>query len=207
MQYGGVHYDRLKEHPEKLVVIRKEFEAVDSKSFATFSEKEQCAFLINAYNFYTIDLVVQNLPLKKGIRDISAPWDKKFINLFGEKASLNYIEHDLLRNKYKEPRIHFALVCASKGCPEILDKPFMSVDLDKQLDYAGKRFLFDKTKNHRDGKTLYLSQIFEWYGLDFNAKHKGGYREYVGKVLGIPVEAFEVKFLPYNWSLNRAESR
>lgn len=200
---GGVIYERLHSGDNVLGPVRSEFEKVESKAFSAFSEKEQISFLINAYNFYTLDLIVQNLPLKNGIRDIASPWDKKFITLFGKKVSLNHIEHQLLRKKYTEPGIHFALVCASKGCPELLDKPFTAISLNKQLDYAGKRFLMDTTKNRIDGKTLYLSQIFEWYGADFNATHKGGYREYVGNVLGIPIEDYKVKFLPYDWSLNK----
>ncbi len=202
---GGVTYSIL--GPAILEVSRTEFENVDSGTFLKFTEKEKIAFLINVYNFYTIDLIVQNLPLKNGIRDIAEPWDKKFIKLFGVKVSLNHIEHQLLRKKYFEPRIHFALVCASKGCPELSDMPFTALNLDKKLNNAGKRFLQDTTKNRIEGKTLYLSQIFEWYGSDFNAMHNGGYREYVGKVLGIPVETYSIKFLPYDWSLNEAKCR
>jgi hypothetical protein len=112
-----------------------------------------------------------------------------------------------LRKKYVEPRIHFALVCASKGCPALPDKPFTALSLDNQLDYAGKRFLKDTTKNRIEGKTLYLSQIFEWYGSDFNATHKGGYREYALKTLGVKADEYKIEFLPYDWGLNSAGNR
>jgi len=183
----------------------KSFEIVSSKDFNGFSQNEQIAFLINEYNFYTIDLIVSNLPLKSGIRDIASPWDKKFIYLFGEKSSLNFIEHDLLRKKYSEPRIHFALVCASKSCPALINRPFLASTIDSQLNDAAIFFLSDTTKNIVDGKTLKLSEIFKWYGDDFNKINKDGYLGYIKDILRLEKTDYKVKFLKYNWSLNNSK--
>jgi len=201
---GNVDYESMIGSPD-LQSISALFASVDSNRFNRFSLDERIAFLVNAYNFHTIELIVQHLPLKNGIRDIPKPWDTAFIPLFGGKISLNHIEHDLLRKKYNEPRIHFALVCASKSCPELYGKPFTPFNLDRQLDNAGKRFLHDSSRNRIKGKTVYLSRIFKWYAADFNSRYKGGFREYVGSVLGIPIVTYKITFLPYDWSLNRVQ--
>jgi len=200
VENGSVHYDKLKTDTDIIRTVRREFSAADKAVFEKFTEKERIAYLVNLYNFYTIDLIVQNLPLKNGIKDIEKPWDIKFVPFSGKKVSLNHIEHEILRKQFREPGIHFALVCASKSCPVLPGKPFDAMNLDTQLKQSAVLFLQDRSKNRIDSTTLYLSQIFEWYGQDF----KGGYLEYIGRVMGIPVDGVIVKFLPYNWDLNDA---
>lgn len=196
---GGVAYGQLGSDPI-VNEVSKEFSSLTEVEFKAMKVNSQVAFLINAYNFFTIVLIKDNYPLKNGIKDIKNPWDKKFIDLFGKKVSLNHIEHNLLRKQFDEPRIHFALVCASKGCPELVNEAYTGRSLSWQLDQAAKKFLSDRDKNYQENGKLYLSQIFKWYGKDFNKRH-GGYVNYVNKVLGI-TDKQKVKFLEYSWKLN-----
>jgi len=196
---GGVQYKRLLDKP-RFEAIKNNFEHLSRKEFDGFSEKGKLAFLINVYNFYTIELIVDNYPLKNGIRDIRKPWGQEFIPLFGEKVSLDYVEHTLIRKYFDEPRIHFAVVCASVGCPPLLDRAYTAENLDTQLDKAAKIFLTDSSKNYVKKNRLYLSKIFQWYGDDFNNKH-GSFKNYIKEVLDLTGK-YRVTFLEYDWSLN-----
>lgn len=194
-----VAYKKIGDDPLVNSIVA-EFESLTRDQFLQVDKKSQLAFLINAYNFYTIVLIKDHYPLKTGIKDISKPWDQKFITLFGRKVSLNHIEHDLLRKEYDEPRIHFAIVCASIGCPGLSNQAFVSTALDKQLDKVASRFLHDTTKNQIKNKTLYISKIFSWFGDDFNNQY-GGYQNYIKSVLNLSGK-YKIKFLKYDWHLN-----
>jgi hypothetical protein len=201
----GVLYNELKKTPAVIDNTKAFFESVSKKEFRQFSTEQQIAFLINAYNFYTLELIVNNLPLKNGIRDITSPWKQKFIKILDSNLSLDNIEHDILRKEYKEPRIHFALVCASISCPSLINKPFIAQNLSNMLDNVAKDFLLDETKNKIDKKTLYLSKIFDWYGSDFKVNYAEGYIGYIKEVLNLKEERYKIKFLDYNWNLNSME--
>jgi hypothetical protein len=195
----GVAYSEIAGDPQ-VAAVGAEFASLSAEAFSKLSTEDQIAFLVNAYNFHTIALVSKHYPLKSGIRDIGKPWDLKFIRLFGETVSLNHIEHDLLRSNYSEPRVHFALNCASRSCPVLPDRPFVGSALETQLAKAAKAFLADTTRNRVDGDKLMLSQIFQWYGGDFSDRY-GSYQEFVMGVLGLTGK-YRVKFLEYDWSLN-----
>jgi hypothetical protein len=198
---SGVVYEELVDEPA-LDTIDRTFAALSRQEFESYSVKEQLAYLINVYNFYTLALIQRNYPLAS-INNLTRPWDQEFVPLFGKKVSLNYIEHKLLRKQYDEPRIHFALNCASRSCPRLLKKPFVGARLDEQLDYAAKEFLTDTTRNRIDKKTLRLSKLFEWYGDDF--KNPGGYKAYVKQTLGLEGK-YRVRFLEYDWGLNETQT-
>ena len=123
-------------------------------------------------------------------------------NLYGEEVDLNTIEHDTLREKFDEPRIHFALVCASKSCPPLRPEAYRDSVLDAQLDDQARAFLNDRSKNRYDDekKTLYLSKIFDWFDDDFE-KATGTVRDYVAQYLSVPKGA-RIRYLSYDWSLN-----
>lgn len=197
---NGVDYYGIKNNIEIIRSTEKEFISISKDNFNQLSQNQQLAWLINLYNFYTIKLIVDNLPLKVGIRDISKPWDKKIISFLGQNISLNYLEHQIIRKNYDEPEIHFALVCASKGCPPLVDEVFTGNNLKELLKKQGKVFLKDASRNKIKGKKLFLSEIFSWYGDDFKNKY-GSYKNYVTKTLDLDGK-YSVKFLPYDWSLN-----
>jgi len=149
--------------------------------FDQLSKPRQMAFLINAYNAYTIELILTRYPKLASIKDLgglfSGPWKERFVPLFGEKVSLDQIEHEMLRapGRYDDPRIHFAVNCASIGCPMLRDEAFTAEHLDAQLDDQAKRFVGDRKRNRFDPKThaLVVSKIFDWYGGDFAKGHHG----------------------------------
>lgn len=202
-------YKELKKHESILTAYLNELESLSKQEFSTFNQNQKLAFWINAYNAYTIQIIEKHYPLKS-IKDISSgwfssgPWKLKFINLFGEKISLDHIEHGTIRKKFNEPRIHFAVNCASVGCPSLLQEAFTAVKLDTQLEKAAKNFLQNESKNYVKGNTLYLSKIFKWYGDDFDKKYDG-FKNYVTKTLNLPQKDYKVEFSTYDWNLNEVK--
>ena len=205
-----VDYAALKAHPQDLTRYLDQVAAVSKAEFKKWSEPEQIAFLANAYNAYTLRLIIDHYPLKS-IKDIGSffqgPWDQPVVRLFGETITLNTLEHKILRVDYAEPRLHFALVCAAKGCPPLRNEAYVGVRLNEQLNDQGKQFLAETAKNRVEAAehTVYLSPIFKCYAGDFEKKS--------GSVLAAlkpywpakPVagyEEFEIRYTGYDWSLN-----
>jgi len=172
---------------------------ISREYFDTFDDQEKIAYVINLYNLYTIKLIVDNYPVKS-IKDLDKPWDSKIVPFQGEQVSLNHLEHKVLRGKFDEPKIHFALVCASIGCPNISNEPFTGDRLDIQLTNAAISFLQDETKNKIQGKKLHLSKIFKWYGKDFKNRY-GSYKNFIMKTMSLEGSR-KVTFLDYDWNLN-----
>lgn len=207
------HYQALKKNPKELDQILSRFSALTKKEFEKFTQEEKLAFLINTYNIFTIKLIVENYPLKS-IKDIgsifSGPWSKEVVTVFGEKYTLDNIEHDMIRKDFKEPRIHFAVNCASLGCPSLLNKPFYPVTLNEQLESAAKGFLNNKEKNSFEPKkkTLYLSKIFKWYGDDWKKMTGTPLLNHIEKYLPeIKGQKIEIEYLDYDWSLNEYKEK
>ena len=151
--------------------------AVTPAEFNGWSQPEQMAFLINAYNAFTVELILTRYPDLKSIKDLGSwletPWKKKFFRLLGEVHDLDWIEHQQLRPRYADPRVHAALNCASIGCPALRNEAFSASRLDAQLDDGMLRFLGDRTRNRVRGGKLEVSSIFKWYREDFEKGHKG----------------------------------
>lgn len=168
-----------------------------------WSKDEKLAYWINAYNAYTILLIIKNYPIKS-IKDIKSPWDKKFINIEGKKYSLNDIEHKILRKKFNEPRIHFAIVCASYSCPKLLNKAFEAKKINEQLNAQTRDFLSDETKNVLTPNKVYLSQIFNWFKGDFTKNQSliTFINKYSMKKFIINEKA-KITYKKYDWSLNK----
>lgn len=221
-----VNYKALKESPEDLEKFIKGVQAVGEEEFKKFSKNKQLAFLINAYNLYTLKLIVEKYPVKS-IKDIGnvlvTPWKKKFawLKLFAKKVSLDNIEHKMIRGSdpskklipqvYNEPRIHFAVNCASIGCPALLEELYTEQNLPTMLDKATRMFLQDRTRNYYDGKksTLYLSPIFKWYKEDFGKNDKE-VKAFVLKYLSskdkqkIAKKSTKIEYTDYDWNLNES---
>jgi hypothetical protein len=172
-----------------------------------WSANEQKAYWINAYNAFTVSLIVSKYPVKS-IKDIggkiykvNTPWDIKFITIGGKKYDLNNIEHGILRKKYDDPRIHFALVCAAISCPRLRNEAYTAAKLDAQLEAAGKDFLNDTAKNNIRADQADLSKYFTWYQGDFTKK--GSLVEFINKYSQIKIDNnTKINYLDYNWSLN-----
>ena len=213
-----VRYGEVKKNPGLLNEYLKELESVDRQTYDSWNENQKIAFLINAYNALTIELILTKYPDLESIKDLggffSGPWKIKFFNLLGKKTHLDHIEHGILRKQFTEPRIHFALVCASIGCPALQTHAFTADKLDAQLSDAAKQFLRDKDRNYYDtsSKTLALSSIFKWFDEDFE-KTDGSVKAFVVPYLTdnkalqkeILSSSTKIKYLDYDWSLNQAD--
>lgn len=201
-----LNYKQLKKNQKTLDRYLEHLESTSQKDFSSFSSDQKLAFWINAYNAYTIKIVLDHYPVQS-IQDInsgwfsSGPWKKEFISLLGKKMSLDDIEHEIIRKEFDEPRIHFAVNCASLSCPSLLQEAFIAEKLDEQLDIAAQNFLQNQSKNYLRGNTLYVSKIFKWYGDDFKSKY-GGFKNYIIQSLSLPAKDYEIKFNDYDWSLN-----
>jgi hypothetical protein len=163
------------------------------------TKAQKLAYWINVYNAFTIKLILDNYPLKS-IKDIKKPWKQRFFQLGDKWYSLNEVEHKILR-KMNEPRIHFAIVCASVSCPKLQNKAFEGHQLEEQLENATRTFVNDPTKNKITSEVLALSLIFKWFTKDFASK--GGLlpflKSYVDKELN---EDIKISYQVYNWQLN-----
>jgi len=171
----------------------------DTLPDSTWSKDEKLAYWINAYNAFTIDLILRNYPLKS-IKDIKDPWDQRLWKLGDKWYNLNDIEHNILR-KMNEPRIHFAIVCASESCPKLANVAFTSTNLDDQLTKATKDFLLDTTKNELSKNRIKLSKIFKWFKKDF--EKNGSLIDFLNQYSEISISSEAKKsFKAYNWNLN-----
>lgn len=207
-----VDYAGLKKNPTPLNIYLDTLAAVPESAFNKWDKKQQMAFLINLYNAATLKLVTDHYPIKsiKDIGSAKGPWKQEVVRLFGKKQTLDHIEHDLLRPKYKDPRVHFGVNCASIGCPALRADAFQASMLDAQLDEQGRIFLRDTTKNRLDAnnKTLYLSEIFDWFKDDFTTK-SSTVEKFISSYVNdadrkvIQQGGLAIKYTKYDWNLNK----
>ena len=166
---------------------------------SSWSRDEKLAYWINAYNANTIKLILTNYPLAK-ITDLDGgkPWDRKWINLGGKTYSLNNIENDIIRPQFNEPRIHFAVNCAAKSCPPLLNQAWTASNLESNFTKTAKAFINNPTHNTISSSGATLSKIFEWYGGDF-----GDLTAFLNKYSNTKLNSgASIKFQDYNWALN-----
>ena len=176
---------------------------------SNWSEAEQLAYWINAYNAYTIDLILEYYPLKS-ITDIgskiqvpfvNSPWDIEFITIKGQKYDLNNLEHNIIREEFDEARIHFALVCAAVSCPKLRREAYTSEKLDQQLNEQAREFLANPSKNKINPNNIRISQLFNWYEGDFT--RNGTLIGFLNRHAPVKVSPnAKVEFMEYDWSLN-----
>ena len=157
------------------------------------------AYWINAYNALTVDLILRNHPIKS-IKDIKDPWDQRLWKFGNKWQNLNDIEHQILR-KMNEPRIHFAIVCASVSCPKLQNNAFTSSNLDAQLTAFTKEFLNDESKNKFSENRIELSKIFKWFKKDF--EQNGSLIDFLNTYSDFEISNNAKKnYTNYNWNLN-----
>ena len=194
---GDVNYSGFKKESETL---NRYLEQLGSNTVnENWSKNKKLAYYINLYNAATVKLILDNYPLTS-ITDINKPWDKKWIKYDGEFISLGEIEHKILR-KMNDPRIHFAINCASFSCPKLLNEAYTEDKLDKQLDKAAKDFINDPSRNIISENKLELSRIFKWYKKDF--ENNGSLIAYLNQYLESAINTdAKIEYVKYNWSLN-----
>lgn len=219
MNYSGMAQDRaaLKAYLDSL-------SKVTPAEYAAWKKPEQLAFLINAYNAFTVEKILTRYPDLASIRDFGKvfgnPWKDRFFSLLGKPMTLDGIEQDTIRapGSFDDPRIHFAVNCASIGCPMLREEAFVADRLERQLDEQADRFLSDRSRNRFADGALEVSRIFDWYGKDFTAGYRGiaSVEQFLGKhaaqLADKPEDRKQVqdgraklRYLDYDWSLNDAK--
>jgi hypothetical protein len=189
---------------------------VSEADFNAWTKAEQMAFLINAYNAYTVEKILTRYPNIRSIWDFGKffgnPFKDEFFSLLGRKMSLDRIEHETLRKNYREPRVHYAVNCASVGCPMLREEAYVAERLDRQLEEQAGRFLSDRSRNRvRDGR-LEVSKIFDWFKEDFEpreryfAQHSKILSDDPGQQRLVADGRARLSFLDYDWSLNDSRS-
>ena len=176
-----------------------------------WSREEQMAFWINAYNAFTVKLIIDNYPvssikdIKKGIAFVNSVWDIQFIKIGGDTYDLNNIEHKILRSKFKDARIHAAINCASYSCPALRDEAYTAEKLDKQLTDAMRKFVNDPSRNKVSAKKAEISEIFKWFRKDFT-RDAGSIRGFLNKYADKKLDANgTISHMDYNWKLNESK--
>lgn len=174
-----------------------------------WSSDERLAYWINAYNAFTIKIMVDNYPvksikdIKNGIPFVNTVWDIKFINIEGQNYDLNNIEHGIIRERFKEPRIHFAVNCASVSCPSLRNEAFVADKLEQQLNEQALYFINDKSKNSIGGPDQAgLSKIFSWFSGDFKATHSSVI-DFINQYSEVKLSPeAKITYLDYDWNAN-----
>jgi len=230
-QTGMVDYAGLKEKPDDLNSYLDQIAALERQSFNQWSRNEKLAFWINAYNGITLKAIVDHYPIKSSflgsfrfpensIRQIDGVWDELTHEVMGQPMTLDQIEHETIRVEFNEPRIHFAVNCASMGCPKLKNEVYVGAKLDQQLDEQTEWFVSTAHQFKIEGNTVYLSKILYWYGEDFVSyastgdrfPHLGGAEKGVMNFLypylteeqqnQIEGKKINIAYLDYDWSLN-----
>jgi hypothetical protein len=216
-----VDYRGLQTERQQLGTYLQGMAGVSRAEFDSWPPPRQLAFLINAYNGWTLELILTAYPEIKSIKELGSlfqsPWEKKFIPLLGETLSLDGIEHALIRGsgRYNDPRIHFAVNCASIGCPALRAEAFTAEQLEEQLEEATRLFLADRSRNRLADTTLEISSIFKWYRGDFEQGWRGAsslerflalYADSFGlqtdQATALAEGRYRIRFLDYDWQLN-----
>ncbi len=198
---GNVNYKAFindKEKFEQYLSIIK-----NSHPNKQWPKDEQMAYWINAYNAFTVKLILDNWPVKniKNIGGAKSPWDIEFIKIKDKTYTLNAIEHKILRKDFNDPRIHFAVNCASISCPKLLNEAYTAEKLDQQLTARAKDFINRTSKNSIQQDKIIISKIFKWYKEDFT--QNGTLIDYINQYSNIQINKnAKIEYKEYNWSLN-----
>lgn len=235
-----VDYEGFISSSEEFNTYLKQLGSVSEKDYASWTREEKLAFWINAYNAFTIKAVIEHYPIernislasiiypKNSIRQINGVWNKLRFQAVDKMVTLNEIEHEILRKEFKEPRIHFAIVCASLGCPDLRSEAYKADAIDSQLESAAAGFVNNPGKGvkiNAADKTVKLSKIFNWFGGDFIEKYEStelfkdrspkerAVLNFVRKHLKSEEERkflegnnFNISYLDYDWSLNELKN-
>ena len=175
----------------------------------TWSTNEKMAYWINAYNAFTVELILMHQPVQSikeiggDIPMINTTWDIQFFEIEGIPFDLNTIEHLILRKEFDDPRIHFAINCASMSCPKLLDEAYRGDSLNNQLNQQTKEFLLDSDKNYFEDGRFVISPIFKWFSEDFGSVTD--IRSFIESQSGLDLgNTKSFTYSVYNWSLNQS---
>ncbi len=235
---GMVNYEELKQNRDKLDAFVTSIGELDSLVYDSWDDTHKIAFLINAYNALTLRLIIDHYPIKasffksfiwpkNSIRQISGAWDRITFTVMGKTMTLDHIEHNILRTDFNEPRIHMALVCASKGCAKLARVPYAGETLNEQLNYYTALFVNnpEKIRIDKEKNTVFLSKYFQWFGDDFVPTYGTtdsfkNYNEIERAALNfismyvseedrqyLAKGGYSIEYLGYDWSLNEQDEK
>ncbi|MDP3940319.1 MAG: DUF547 domain-containing protein [Deltaproteobacteria bacterium] len=220
VRYAGMLAER-----RSLKAYLDSLSAVTETEYRGWTKSQKLAFLINAYNAFTVELILTKYPDLLSIKDLGSlfqsPWKRRLFTLLGSERTLDDIEHGLIRapGTFDEPRIHVTLVCASIGCPMLRNETYTAERIEAQMEDGMRRFLSDRTRNRFDaaGGTLRVSKLFDWYGKDFEIGHAGftslaaTFAKHAERMADTPEAQarirsgdYRLEFLEYDWKLNDA---
>lgn len=224
---GRVDYAALKRERGALETYLREIAAIDAPTVARWTRAEQLAYWLNAYNAFVLATIVDHYPIQRGswvgiafpansIWQIPGAFKEQRFSAGGRRVSLDDIEHAIIRPGFHEPRVHMALVCAARSCPDLRSEPYRAADLEAQLDDQTRRFIADSRKGVRfdvSGTEVHLSRIFKWFAEDFAMLGVGepaaGVLEFVARYSVEPARAaalrsgkLHLRYLDYDWTLN-----
>lgn len=195
---GKVNYKGLKNEKSKIENYINQLTGFTTQT--DWSRNEKLAYWINLYNATTVKLILDHYPLKS-ITDLygGKPWDKKLVTIGSKSYSLNKIENDIIRPKFNDARIHFAVNCAAKSCPKLMNSAFMPDKLNYQLNKQAKAFI-NSSKNNISPDAITISKIFEWYKDDF--KH-GDVIAFLNQYSNTKINPnASINYNEYDWNLN-----
>ena len=224
-----VDYTTLKQNRSTLDEVVQAFSLITESDFTSWSTPRQLAFLINAYNIFTLQVIIDHYPIERrwfdfwnpanSIKQIPGVWSTLRWQMSGTQLTLDDIEHNMLRRNYAEPRIHFAVNCAAISCPPLKSEPYVDMRLERQLALATRDFLASDNGIRVEDDYLHVSRLFDWYGNDFVADY-ANLVEVPGTVSDRAIAGIiakygpsaasqvaqsgraQIRFLPYDWSLN-----
>lgn len=222
---GMVDYESLQQNRQGLDQFNASIGAVSPATYESWSDEQKIAFLINAYNSFTLQSIIDQDPIKDSIRDIPGVWRIRTFEIAGESKTLDNIEHQTLRKDFNEPRIHAALNCTALSCPTLRQEPYRADQLDQQLDEQVEQWLLSPygVQIDREAGEVKISEIFNWFGEDWLADYgvESGFAgsdkeraalnfmtQYLSEEDAAYLEAgdYQVKYLDYDWSLNQKSS-
>lgn len=199
---GNVNYKNFKADEAQLQTYLNYLAVTKpQKSWSTAKIK---AFWANAYNAYTIQLILDNYPLKS-IMNIKKKgkdaWNIPFAKVGGTTCTLNQIEHEILRKKYSDPKIHVAVNCASGSCPQLANYAFTEKNYESKTTLLMKKFINDSSRNKISENKVQLSKIFEWFQEDFTKE--GDLINFLNQYSNVKInQKAKISYLKYDWSLN-----
>lgn len=219
---GLVDYEGLQANREQLDRFNRSLGEVSPAVYNSWSQEEKLAFLINAYNSFTLESIIDQNPLKDSIRQIPGVWKRRKFSLAQTQKTLDNIEHDIIRQEFNEPRIHAALVCAAISCPPLRNEPYVPERLDAQLTEQSQKWIASSHgfQIDRQHNSVSISAIFKWFGEDWlntyssDEKFAGSEREkaalnFISQYVPPEIKTYlaqgnyRINYLDYDWSLNK----
>jgi Protein of unknown function, DUF547 len=203
---GGVKYAEWKNNAADMQAIQAVVDGIAKEAVSGLDKRQQLAFYINAYNAWILHEALGKYPTASVKDTFFTFFTGKRIKVAGQETSFNALEKETIRSKFNEPRVHFALNCASRSCPPLNREVFSSGKIEEQFEKLAKGYVNSEkgVKYSAESKTTQLSKIFDWYKDDF--KGEGGPLAFINKRRATPIpNDAKISYQDYDWNLNEAK--